>query len=314
MKELLVDILDHCVFKLLILIMSVFLLILLVSPLKTQALSSGEADPLGDSSDYSTVLYDNTNGLPTAETNAIVQSDNGYIWMGGYSGLVRYDGNTFFRYDATSGLASVRCLFIDSNGRLWIGTNDDGAAMLKDEEFIFFNKGKGLASSSIRSITEDDHKNIVVATTMGITVIDGYNNVKSIDEAQINKKYIKKLERAKNGEIYGVDLEGSFFAYRDEKITAYYDPDKTGFGAVDTIYPDPDDENSIYLSTRKDGLIHWDMTKPTNTAKKYKIEPFNTINNIKKINEKLWVCCDNGMGYFDSNMKFFILPNMPMTS
>ncbi len=38
--------------------------------------------------DYSFVLYNNNNGLPTSEANAIVQSEDGFIWVGGYSGFV----------------------------------------------------------------------------------------------------------------------------------------------------------------------------------------------------------------------------------
>ena len=39
--------------------------------------------------DYSSVLYNNSNGLPTSEANAIVQSQDGFIWVGSYSGLIR---------------------------------------------------------------------------------------------------------------------------------------------------------------------------------------------------------------------------------
>lgn len=271
-------------------------------------------DVLGNSKNYTAVLYDNTNGLPTSETNAIVQSNNGYMWMGGYSGLVRYDGNTFYRYDSSSGIATVRCLYIDSQGRLWIGTNDDGAAVMENEKFTYYNKGKGLASSSVRSITQDDNGNIVIATTMGIAVVDKENKIRSIDEAQINKKYIKKLNKAPNGTIIGTDMDGGFFIYKKGRIIAYYDPEKTGLGPVDAAYPDPDNEKCVYLGARKYGLVHWDMTKSSSTAVKYSVAPQNTINNIKKIHDKLWVCCDNGIGYFNSDMTYYSIPDLPMTN
>lgn len=282
----------------------------LIGTMQPQA--AGSLDLLGSQKDYTAVLYDNTNGLPTSETNAIVQSENGYIWMGGYSGLVRYDGNMFYRYDSSTGIATVRCLYIDTKGRLWIGTNDDGAAMLQNEKFTFFNKGKGLASSSIRSIIEDDHQNIIVATTMGITVIDSKNEVHSIDEAQINKKYIKRLTKAADGTIYGAEMEGGFFAYKDGRILAFYDPDKTGLGPIDCVYPDPDQKNVVYLGSRKYGVIRWDLTKPATEAKKYSVEPQNTINNVCKIDGKLWICCDNGVGYFDGYMRYTPVPDLPM--
>ena len=290
----------------------IFLTGLLLFSLKTDA--AVNLDPLGNSEDYTAVLYDNTNGLPTSETNAVVQSENGYIWMGGYSGLIRYDGNSFYRYDSSCGIATVRCLCIDSKGRLWIGTNDDGVAMLQNEEFTFYNKGKGLASSSVRAIVEDDSGNMVIATTMGITIIDPTSTVKSIDEAQINKKYIYSLRKGANGVIVGVDMEGGFFTFKNGKITAFYDPENTGLGTIDTAFPDPDNENIVYLGTRKDGLIKWDMSQPSSKSEKYSIEPHNTINYIDKIGDKLWVCCDNGIGYFDENMNYNPVPDLPMTN
>lgn len=271
-------------------------------------------DVLGNSKDYTAVLYDNTNGLPTSETNAVVQSENGYIWMGGYSGLVRYDGNTFYRYDSSGGIATVRCLYIDTNGRLWIGTNDDGVAVMEDEMFTYYNKNDGLASSSVRSITEDNSGNIIIATTMGLSVIDQNDEVSTVDEIQINKKCIKKLNKASDGTIFGSDMDGGFFTYQDSRITNYYDPEKTGLGPVDCVYPDPDNKNCVYLGARKYGMVYWDITKPAATATKYEVSPQNSINNIKKINDKLWICCDNGIGYFDKDMKYYTIPDLPMTN
>ena len=84
----------------------------------------------GHNEGYSAVLYNNSNGLPTSEANAIAETDEGFIWIGSYSGLIRYDGNTFERVDSTTGVTSVVCLYVDSKNRLWIGTNDNGLAVL----------------------------------------------------------------------------------------------------------------------------------------------------------------------------------------
>ena len=83
-------------------------------------------DPVNQSDHFSAVLYDNTNGLPTSEANAIVQTSEGFLWIGSYAGLIRYDGNTFERMDSTGGIASIKCLYVDSRDRLWMGTNDNG--------------------------------------------------------------------------------------------------------------------------------------------------------------------------------------------
>ena len=65
-------------------------------------------DPVGHREGYTAVLYDSTNGLPTSEANVIAETGDGFIWIGSYSGLIRYDGNSFVRMDsASSGSAAT---------------------------------------------------------------------------------------------------------------------------------------------------------------------------------------------------------------
>ena len=93
-------------------------------------------DPVSQSDSFTAVLYNNTNGLPTSEANDIAQTGEGFIWIGSYSGLIRYDGKSFERMDSTNGLASVVRLYVDQKDRLWIGTNDNGVAMMDRGELL----------------------------------------------------------------------------------------------------------------------------------------------------------------------------------
>ena len=68
-------------------------------------------DPVHSSDGYSAVLYDNKSGLPTSDANAIAQTEEGFIWIGSYSGLIRYDGNTFVNLSTDAGISSVVSLF-----------------------------------------------------------------------------------------------------------------------------------------------------------------------------------------------------------
>ncbi|MBQ7681151.1 MAG: hypothetical protein IJT31_02920, partial [Oscillibacter sp.] len=128
---------------------------------------------------YASVLYDSTNGLPTSEANDIAQSPDGFIWIGSYGGLIRYDSNTFQRYE---GVTSVKCLFVDSRQRLWVGTNDHGLFLLEDEVFTPFNRAEGLRSSFVQAIAEDPDGNIFIGTTMGVDYIDASLTVRHVDD------------------------------------------------------------------------------------------------------------------------------------
>ena len=69
---------------------------------------------------YVRTVFDQTNGLPTDEANAVLQTRDGYLWVGSYGGLLRFDGSEFHNFSTKGAIAtpSIRCLFEDSAGRL----------------------------------------------------------------------------------------------------------------------------------------------------------------------------------------------------
>ena len=94
------------------LIMMVCVLLAIFLPMESayaakKSKSTSIVDPIHNEDSFSAVLYNNTNGLPTSEANDIDQTSEGFIWIGSYSGLIRYDGNTFERVDSTTGIVSV---------------------------------------------------------------------------------------------------------------------------------------------------------------------------------------------------------------
>lgn len=272
-------------------------------------------DYTGRGAGYSSVLYDNSNGLPTSEANAIVQTEDGFIWIGSYSGLIRYDGNEFYRYSSSTGIASVMSLYVDSRQRLWIGTNDSGIALLEDESFTFYDKDDGLHSASVRSISEDGEGNIIVATTKGISYIDADGKLYHIDDPRTNNEYICELCRAANGTIYGVTLSGAFFTIESLRISAYYSGDSTGEAIVNTIYPDPEDPDFIYLGTQNTGEIyHGDITKGMTGFTTLSTMPHETVNSIRFFDGLLWITSDNGIGYFTEDRTYVELLDLPMTN
>ena len=120
-------------------------------------------DPIRKNEGFSAVLYNNSNGMPTSEANAVAQTADGFLWIGSYAGLIRYDGTSFERFDPSSGPANVRCLFVDSRDRLWIGSNDAGLLRMEEGIFRKWDRADGLASLSIREIAEDENGVIYIA-------------------------------------------------------------------------------------------------------------------------------------------------------
>lgn len=258
------------------------------------------------------ILYDNTNGLPTSEANAITQTKDGFIWIGSYSGLISYDGTTFHRFDASDGVASVVCLYVDSRDRLWIGTNDSGLALYEKGGFTFFNKNEGLKSSSIRAITEDENGDILVATTQGMAYVTAENELHIVDDPQINNEYITQIKPDGFGNIYGVTMTGGIFEFADKRVTRFIAPKSGEIDEVNCICPDPTKKDYVYVGTDKDYVWYGDVSRGFSGAKKYNTEGLKNINNIRTIGDKTWVCSDNGIGWLDSKKEFIQLKNIPL--
>ena len=207
-------------------------------------------DPFGNNDGFAAFLYNNTNGLPTSEANAITQTSEGFIWIGSYAGLTRYDGHSFERVNSATGIASVVSLFVDSRDRLWIGTNDSGIAIMERGEFRSFSKAEGLGSASVRAITEDNAGNVYAATTKGVTVFSGNLELRNLNDSRLSGAYVSVLRAGAGGLLYGLTRDGSVFLIEEGRVIAYYTADDIGVTDINTIFPDPDKPGLAYIGTK----------------------------------------------------------------
>ncbi len=270
-------------------------------------------DPTGEKEGFSAVLYNNENGLPTSEANAIAETGEGFIWIGGYSGLVRYDGNTFERIDSTTGITSVVSLYVDSKNRLWIGTNDNGTVKMENGEFTRYHHSGGMTSSSIRCICEDKNGIVYIATTHGIGTFDENEEMSVLNETQINDEYIRDLRAGADGTIYGLTQNGAIFTIVDRKLTGFYDGSRLGIEDIKSILPDSEDPEKIYVGTRSSKIYHAVLKNGMKEPEVLSVSPLNTVNSMEIINDELWVCADNGIGAF-INGKFEQIENIHMNN
>ncbi len=294
------------------LIRLVFLCLLIALPAACPLRAEARRDILGSSSDYTAILYDSSNGLPTSEANAIVQSPDGFMWIGGYSGLIRYDGSNFYRFDSSTGISSVFSLFVDSKERVWIGTNENGIACFDHGDIKVYGRVEGLKSYSIRAITEDNDGNIIIATTQGLACIQEDLQVHVIDDPLVNLEYITALQKDEGGCIYGLTLNGAVFELDSLRISAFYNPEKFGEEPVNALYSDPGSPGILYMGTAGSELLTVDGNASMKIIKRQSTGQLKNINSILKINDLLWLSATNGIGYIDGTGVFTALSDVPM--
>ncbi|MBX2820882.1 MAG: response regulator [Rhodothermaceae bacterium] len=121
-------------------------------------------------SDYILDHWQAEDGLPHSAITSITQSQDGYLWMGTGSGLVRFDGLRFinvFKDKAPHLVDSyVWSIIEDDSGVLWIGTSN-GLSKYEDQRFKTFSIDEGLPNNFVRTLLKDDSGRLWVGTYGG---------------------------------------------------------------------------------------------------------------------------------------------------
>ena len=97
--------------------------------------------------------------LPSGVVISVLQTRDGYLWLGTLNGLVRFDGHRFTVFDESNTPSlpnsSIVFLFEDSRGWLWAGTDGGGIAVIRDGAVGSLGFGAGSSTGKVMSGCED---------------------------------------------------------------------------------------------------------------------------------------------------------------
>ena len=136
--------------------------------LLTAALGQAETNQ----SDWVVDTWQSDAGLPHHSVTTLMQTEDGYLWVGTSNGLARFDGVRFvtFRALENAELRSSRilCLQEDAQGVLWIGTDRGGLVSHRGGRFTTYTTAEGLSANAILCLGLDAEKNLWVGTPSGL--------------------------------------------------------------------------------------------------------------------------------------------------
>ncbi|MBR4670598.1 MAG: response regulator [Butyrivibrio sp.] len=270
--------------------------------------ASGQLGDVG----YMAKIYDAKNGIPTSEANCILGASDGYIWIGGYSGIIRYDGSSFERFPSSTGLTNGRYIFEDSKGRIWVGTNDNGVVVISDNQYIHFSKEDGLSSSSIRSFAEDMHGNIYIGSMAGVDYVDKEMTLHHVKDDRINNERVLKLVSDAAGNVYGQGKSGAVFMVSRDTITKYIKSEDLGTGLITTILPDPHEPGILYFGTESGNIYYGAFGADKDALITYDATDAGEIHWLSYDCERVWASSGSVIGYFNEVGRFNVLEDLPL--
>ena len=100
---------------------------------------SARAVDSADAPNYFIRAWQAENGLPQNTVSSVVQTHDGYLWIGTYNGLARFDGVRFVVFDDKNAPelhdSRITSLFESNDGTLWIGHENGEITSFKGGKF-----------------------------------------------------------------------------------------------------------------------------------------------------------------------------------
>jgi ligand-binding sensor domain-containing protein len=119
-------------------------------------------------SQYTHDKWTTEQSLPQNTVYSIVQTIDGYLWLGTWEGVARFDGARFVTVDSgnTPALRSniIQTLMEDRAGDLWIGTRGGGLTHRHAGQFETLATKVGLPSNFVTALMEDRQHDVWIGT------------------------------------------------------------------------------------------------------------------------------------------------------
>jgi ligand-binding sensor domain-containing protein/AraC-like DNA-binding protein len=246
-------------------------------------------DAVNNIEEYMLRIWSIETGLPQNTIQTLLQTNDGYIWIGTPSGLARFDGVRFKIYTRWNTPALIKdnilSLYEDNNKVLWIGTDGAGLYAYQNSIWRKYSTANGLSNNHINAITADWQGNLWVGTDYGLNRINEDGIKIFTTEAGLYDNLITSLTVDNWGDLWIGTFRGGLAKFRDKIIHVYDYRDGLTNLSVQALYVNQ--RGHLMIGTLE-GLYYLDregkMIYPVSGTS---YTPITSI--IKKGLESLWI-------------------------
>jgi signal transduction histidine kinase/ligand-binding sensor domain-containing protein len=124
----------------------------------------------GTARTYTVERWTTERGLPNQALSALTIGRDGYLWIGTFIGVFRFDGVRFTPTLAGLPTANIRTLLQASDGSVWVGMVGAGLAQYRNGALTLYS-AKDLGSDDVRSLAEDKSGRVWVGLEDGAAIV-----------------------------------------------------------------------------------------------------------------------------------------------
>ena len=230
-------------------VICLFTILSLVVLIPSNAQYYSSLRPEKNPSQYILKYWNTENGLTSESTNNLIQTNDGYIWIGTYTGLHRFDGVNFTIYNANNSSlpsSNVLRLGFDKEDKLWLGTLH-GICVYENGNFAVPDALKPVKNYSIEAMLNTNNGELWFSTKSN-HLFHYINDVliEYTDAFEIRNSTILTIAEAANGTIFFGTDASELFLFKNNQIKHIEVPkDVNGINKVIA------NKNGIYIATGK---------------------------------------------------------------
>ncbi|HEY8935011.1 MAG TPA: two-component regulator propeller domain-containing protein, partial [Cyclobacteriaceae bacterium] len=179
-------------------------------------------------------------GLGQSTINCMLQDREGYLWIGTWSGLIRYDGYSTKLFHSENGPDKLKSnkitsLHEDANGHIWIGTQVGGLFQYNKsaDKFTQFihddNNPKSISNSSVWAIKNDADGNLWVGTENGLNMFNPTDSSFKAyfshydDSTSLSNSFITDMYLSSDNELWVATENGLNKVRQDDKHGYFFE-------------------------------------------------------------------------------------------
>ncbi len=151
----------------------------------------------------------------------VAEADN-TLWLATSRGLWRFRNGSFDGFGRENGMTDelLRSVFVDKEGSIWFGTEDEGLHRLREGKFVTYGKDRGLKDEVITCVFEDSRGNLWLGSpTGGIARLSGGTTTVFDEKAGLNRE-VRGVCEGPDGTLWFAAIDG-LHTLRNGKTAKY---------------------------------------------------------------------------------------------